>query len=100
MDTLEPAHPTSKIKGNIVSSPRPGPYEFYKYWNNNKGAGSTKGLKASKSTFKDIGLADLIEKKPKSAVTHTVIVTGYKPLSAKKWSSKETVYVKISGSYK
>ena len=77
-----------------------GANEFYKYWNNNKGAGSTKGLKASKSTFKDIGLADLIEKKPKSAVTHTVIVTGYKPLSAKKWSSKETVYVKISGSYK
>ena len=110
-----------------------GANEFYKYWNNNKGSGSTKGLKASKSTFKDIGLADLIEKKPKSAVTHTVIVTGYKvdswgfkdpwkykydvlicqhsdnrksgmlrdyPLSAKKWSSKETVYVKISGSYK
>lgn len=62
--------------------------EFYKYWNNNKGAGSTKGLKASKSTFKDIGLADLIEKKPKSAVTHTVIVTGYKPLSAKKMEFK------------
>ena len=65
-------------------------------------------------------MADLIEKKPENAVTHTVIVTGYKydvlicqhsddkksgmlkdyPLSAKKWSTKETIYVKISGSYK
>jgi hypothetical protein len=26
-----------------------GANEFYKYWNNNKGFGSTKGLKASKS---------------------------------------------------
>lgn len=110
-----------------------GANKFYEYWNNNKGSGSTKGLKASKSTFKDIRLADLIEKKPKNAVTHTVIVTGYKvdswgfkdpwkykydvlicqhsddkksgmlkdyPLSAKKWSANETIYVKISGSYK
>ena len=110
-----------------------GANKFYEYWNNNKGSGSTKGLKASKSIFKDIRLADLIEKKPKNAVTHTVIVTGYKvdswgfndpwkykydvlicqhsddkksgmlkdyPLSAKKWSTKETIYVKISGSYK
>lgn len=110
-----------------------GANKFYEYWNNNKGSGSTKGLKASKSIFKDIRLADLIEKKPENAVTHTVIVTGYKvdswgfndpwkykydvlicqhsddkksgmlkdyPLSAKKWSTKETIYVKISGSYK
>ena len=110
-----------------------GANKFYEYWNNNKESGSTKGLKASKSIFKDIRLADLIEKKPKNAVTHTVIVTGYKvdswgfndpwkykydvlicqhsddkksgmlkdyPLSAKKWSTKETIYVKISGSYK
>ena len=110
-----------------------GANKFYEYWNNNKGCGSTKGLKASKSIFKDIRLADLIEKKPENAVTHTVIVTGYKvdswgfndpwkykydvlicqhsddkksgmlkdyPLSAKKWSTKETIYVKISGSYK
>lgn len=26
-----------------------GANEFYKYWNNNKGSGSTRGLKASKS---------------------------------------------------
>ena len=78
-------------------------------------------------------MADLIEKQPQNAVTHTVIVTGYKvdswgfndpwkykydvlicqhsddkksgmlkdyPLSAKKWSTKDTIYVKISGSYK
>ena len=110
-----------------------GANKFYEYWNNNKGSGSTKGLKASKSIFKDIRLADLIEKKPENAVTHTVIVTGYKvdswgfndpwkykydvlicqhsddkksgmlkdyPLSAKKWSTKETIFVKISGSYK
>ena len=110
-----------------------GANKFYEYWNDNKGSGSTKGLKASKSIFKDIRLADLIEKKPENAVTHTVIVTGYKvdswgfndpwkykydvlicqhsddkksgmlkdyPLSAKKWSTKETIYVKISGSYK
>lgn len=110
-----------------------GANKFYEYWNNNKGSGSTKGLKASKSIFKDIRLADLIEKKPENAVTHTVIVTGYKvdswgfndpwkykydvlicqhsddkksgmlkdyPLSAKNWTSKETIYVKISGSYK
>lgn len=110
-----------------------GANKFYEYWNNNKGSGSTKGLKASKSIFKDIRLADLIEKKPENAVTHTVIVTGYKvdswgfndpwkykydvlicqhsddkksgmlkdyPLSAKKWSTKDTIYVKISGSYK
>lgn len=110
-----------------------GANKFYEYWNNNKGSGSTKGLKASKSIFKDIRLADLIEKKPENAVTHTVIVTGYKvdswgfndpwkykydvlicqhsddkksgmlkdyPLSAKKWGTKETIYVKISGSYK
>ena len=110
-----------------------GANKFYEYWDNNKGSGSTKGLKASKSIFKDIRLADLIEKKPENAVTHTVIVTGYKvdswgfndpwkykydvlicphsddkksgmlkdyPLSAKKWSTKETIYVKISGSYK
>lgn len=110
-----------------------GANKFYEYWNNNKGSGSTKGLKASKSIFKDIRLADLIEKKPENAVTHTVIVTGYKvdswgfndpwkykydvlicqhsddkksgmlkdyPLSAKKWSTKETIYVRISGSYK
>lgn len=110
-----------------------GANEFYKYWNNNKGSGSTKGLKASKSNFKDIRLGDLIEKKPNKVVRHTVIVTGYKvdswgykdpwkykydvlicqhsnnrksdmlkdyPLSAKNWTSKETIYVKISGSYK
>ena len=40
-----------------------GANKFYEYWNNNKGSGSTKGLKASKSIFKDIILADLIEKK-------------------------------------
>ena len=75
-----------------------GANKFYEYWNNNKGSGSTKGLKASKSIFKDIRLADLIEKKPEPYKGKGIKFEG-EFIRRKAAKTKENVGAKIESKY-